>query len=211
MIEKKKAGPLEPRVTITEKVFRTIEQNPHKAPYGTREEIKRLARHYRFFHWHIAFPNVFQVPGPDEEPDDPQMGWSGGFDLVLGNPPWDSMSPDAKEFFSTYDPLVRFQDREGQARIIDCLLENPVIAREWQTYCRDLYAQAHLFKESGRFPPFCPRQPRARATSTCSACSWRRPSKCPGREAGRRRSCRRGSTTGPTRWPFARNSSTRST
>jgi hypothetical protein len=156
VIEKKKAGPLEPRVTITEKMFRTIEQNPHKAPYGTREEIERLARHYRFFHWHIAFPNVFQVPSPDEEPDDPQMGWSGGFDLVLGNPPWDSMSPDAKEFFSTYEAQVRFQDREGQSRIIDSLLENPVIAREWQTYCRDLYAQAHLFKKSGRFRLFAP-------------------------------------------------------
>jgi len=156
VIEKKKAGPLEPRVTITEKVFRIIEQNPHKAPHGTREEIKRLARHYRFFHWHVAFPNVFQVPGPDEEPEDPQMGWSGGFDLVLGNPPWDSMSPDAKEFFSTYDPEVRSQDREGQARIVDDLLENGVIAREWQTYCRDLYAQAHLFKKSGRFRLFAP-------------------------------------------------------
>jgi len=137
-------------------VFRIIEQNPHKAPHGTREEIKRLARHYRFFHWHVAFPNVFQVPGPDEEPEDPQMGWSGGFDLVLGNPPWDSMSPDAKEFFSTYDPLVRSQDREGQARIVDGLLENGVIAREWQTYCRDLYAQAHFFKKSGRFLLFAP-------------------------------------------------------
>ena len=156
VIEKKKAGPLEPRVTITEKVFRIIEQNPHKAPHGTREEIKRLARHYRFFHWHVAFPNVFQVPSLDEEPEDPQMGWSGGFDLVLGNPPWDSMSPDAKEFFSTYDPLVRAQDREGQARIVDDLLENGVIAREWQTHCRDLYAQAHLFKKSGRFRLFAP-------------------------------------------------------
>ncbi|MGO9809300.1 MAG: Eco57I restriction-modification methylase domain-containing protein [Isosphaeraceae bacterium] len=155
VIEKKKAGPLEPRVTITEKVFRIIEQNPHKAPHGTREEIKRLARHYRFFHWHVAFPNVFQVPGPDEEPDDPQMGWSGGFDLVLGNPPWDSMSPDAKEFFSTYDPNVRIQDhREGQRKIIQGLMENPSIAEEWKVYCRDLYAQAHFFKKSGRYNLF---------------------------------------------------------
>jgi hypothetical protein len=156
MIEKKKAGPLEPRVTITEKVFRTIEQNPHKAPHGTREEIKRLARHYRFFHWHVAFPNVVQVPGPGEEPSDSRLGWSGGFDLVLGNPPWDSLSPDAKEFFSTYDPQVRFQPTEGQGRIIDGLLENPVIAREWRTYCRDLYAQAHFLKKSGRYRLFAP-------------------------------------------------------
>jgi hypothetical protein len=156
VIEKKKAGPLEPRVTITEKVFRTIEQNPHKAPHGTREEIRRLARHYRFFHWHVAFPNVFQVPGPDERPDDPRMGWSGGFDLMLGNPPWDSMSPDAKEFFSAYDPQVRFQPTDEQARIIAGLLENQIVSREWQLYCRDLYAQSHLFKKSGRYRLFAP-------------------------------------------------------
>ncbi len=28
----------------------------------------------------------------------------GGFDLILGNPPWDTLSPDAKEFFSAYEP-----------------------------------------------------------------------------------------------------------
>jgi hypothetical protein len=155
VIEKKKAGPLEPRITITEKVFRMIEQNPHKVSHGTREEIKRFAHHYRFFHWHLAFPNVFRVPSPDEEPDDPQTGWSGGFDLILGNPPWDSMSPDAKEFFSTYDPKVRTQDhREVQTTIINSLLENPVIGKEWKTYCRDLYAQSHFFKKSGRYRLF---------------------------------------------------------
>ena len=156
MIEKKKAGPLEPRVTITEKVFRIIEQNPHKAPHGTREEIKRLARHYRFFHWHVAFPNVFQVPGPDEEPDDPRMGWSGGFDLVLGNPPWDSMSPDAKEFFSTYDPEVRSQDREGQARIVDGLLENGVIARRVEYLLSRLVRPGPPLQEERPIPPLRP-------------------------------------------------------
>ena len=154
VIEKKKAGPLEPRVTITEKVFRTIEQNPHKAPYGTRVEIKRLASHYRFFHWHIAFPNVFQVPSLDEEPDDPQMGWSGGFDLVLGNPPWDSMSPDVKEFFSSYDPQIRNLRIEEQRSIVESLLAHPVIAREWAGYRRDLFCQAAFSKRSGRFRLF---------------------------------------------------------
>ena len=156
VMEKKKAGPLEPRVTITEKVFRTIEQNPHKSPFGTREEIKRLADHYRFFHWHIAFPNVFQVPSPDEGPDDPQMGWSGGFDLVLGNPPWDSMSPDAKEFFSTYDPQVRFQPTAGQDLIIDGLLENPVIAREWRDLLPRLIRPSPFSQEERPIPSLRP-------------------------------------------------------
>ena len=85
---------------ITEDVFRRIERNPHDCPPWMRDEIKRFAGHYRFFHWHLAFPQVFRVPTGSEQPENEQMGWCGGFDLVLGNPPWDALSPNAKEFFA---------------------------------------------------------------------------------------------------------------
>jgi len=52
-----------------------------------RDEIRRLAGQYQFFHWHIAFPDVFRVPTKGEEPENEQAGWSGGFDVVFGNPP----------------------------------------------------------------------------------------------------------------------------
>jgi hypothetical protein len=50
-------------------------------------EAKRLAEQYQFFHWHLAFPDVFQVPLASP-PENDSCGWSGGFDLILGNPPW---------------------------------------------------------------------------------------------------------------------------
>ena len=37
-----------------------VEENPHKVPETSRKEIQRLARQYTFFHWHLAFPDVFQ-------------------------------------------------------------------------------------------------------------------------------------------------------
>jgi len=73
---------------ITEEVFRRIERNPHDCPPWMRDEVQRLARQYHFFHWHLAFPQVFRVPVADEDPENRQTDWSGGFDLVLGNPPW---------------------------------------------------------------------------------------------------------------------------
>lgn len=100
-----------------------------------------LAAQRRFFHWQLEFPEVFG---------------QGGFDVVLGNPPWDTLSPDAKEFFSAYDPQVRFQDRDGQRRIMDKLLENPVVAESWRDHCRWLYSQVHFFKNSGRYTLFAP-------------------------------------------------------
>lgn len=44
---------------ITESVYRAIEENPHSIQPWIKDEIKRLAREYQFFHWHLEFPEVF--------------------------------------------------------------------------------------------------------------------------------------------------------
>ena len=44
-------------------------------------ELRRLTRGHRFFHWHLRFPEIF-----GERPQ--ANGTQGGFDLVIGNPPW---------------------------------------------------------------------------------------------------------------------------
>lgn len=108
---------------ITERVFRRIEKNPHDLTPWMREEIQRLAGEHRFFHWHLAFPDVFRVPGRGEQPENPHTGWSGGFDAVLGNPPWvrqELLKPNKRllqvfpSFKSTADSSVYFLDRAVQ-------------------------------------------------------------------------------------------------
>ena len=42
-------------------------------------------------HWPLAFPQVFS---------------QGGFDCVLGNPPWERIKLQEEEFFATRSPLV---------------------------------------------------------------------------------------------------------
>ncbi len=61
---------------------------------AAEEIVRTLARKLRFFHWELEFPDVFNLQ-------------SQGFDVVLGNPPWDISKPSSKEFFSAYDPLYR--------------------------------------------------------------------------------------------------------
>ena len=113
-----------------------------REPFGPLwNAVVELAGHYRFFHWPIAFADVMA---------------GGGFDLVLGNPPWETMSPDQKEFFSTYDPEVRFMTPTDQKAAFDHLLEHPSIAAKWEEYCRDLYAAVHFMKSSGRYRLFAP-------------------------------------------------------
>ncbi|MEX2309819.1 MAG: N-6 DNA methylase [Pirellulales bacterium] len=141
---------------ITEETFRRIEKNPHNVAPWMREEIQNLAQRYQFFHWHLSFPGVFRVPAADETPENGMHGWNGGFDLMLGNPPWDTLSPDAKEFFAAFDEQVRFQDREGQAAMIESLLENDEIAKRWAGYRRRLYSEVLFFKNSGRYRLYAP-------------------------------------------------------
>jgi hypothetical protein len=47
-----------------------------------------LATRHRFLHWQLAFPEVFQDADGEPRPD-------GGFDAVLGNPPWDMVRGDS--------------------------------------------------------------------------------------------------------------------
>lgn len=54
-------------------------------------EILHLARKYRFFHWHLEFPEVFE---------------KGGFDCILGNPPWEKINLEDKEFFASRAPQI---------------------------------------------------------------------------------------------------------
>ena len=48
-----------------------------------------------------AFGNVLLV---DAEND--RVGWSGGFDVVLGNPPWERIKLQEKEFFASRAPVI---------------------------------------------------------------------------------------------------------
>src|SRR5258708_9043442 len=86
---------------ITEEIFRNFERNPFSMVGWMREEVERLALQYQFFHWHIAFPEVFSIPARDVTPENEQACWSGGFDVVLGNPPWDQVEMKDKEWFAT--------------------------------------------------------------------------------------------------------------
>ncbi len=108
--------------------------------YGPLEgQAVDLARAARAFHWPLEFPDVMAC---------------GGFDVVLGNPPWDTMSPDAKEFFSPHDGQVRFMSPDDQKTRITELLTLTGLAEAWDAYCQRLYALASFFKDSGRYTLF---------------------------------------------------------
>jgi len=139
---------------ITEDRFRRLEKNPHDLPPWMGEEIRRLAAEHRFCHWHLAFPEVFRLPGPGEKPDNPETGWSGGFDVVLGNPPWERIKLQEKEFFAARDPeIAQAPNAAARKQLIAALLEsNPPLWAEFQAAKRAAEGDSHFLRDSGRYP-----------------------------------------------------------
>jgi hypothetical protein len=138
---------------ITEEVFRRIERNPHACESWMRDEIERLAAQYHFFHWHLAFPDVFHLPPTGERARDQQTGWKGGFDVVLGNPPWERIKLQEKEWFSTKSEEVMNAPNAAVRKkaIAKIKTEDPVLYNEFRAAAREAEAESHLVRNGGRF------------------------------------------------------------
>jgi len=100
---------------LTTEHLRKIQKNPHSVSPDLIEKIQAIATDYQFFHWHLEFPAVYSIPKKDEAPDFPESGLSGGFDVMLGNPPWERVKLQEKEFFATRDITV-FKAANASAR-----------------------------------------------------------------------------------------------
>ena len=87
----------------------------------TRAEAARIAARLRFFHWELEFPDVFRAAGS-------------GFDAILGNPPWETLQPNSKEFFSNIDPLYRAYGKQEALRKQSDYFGSPDIERQWLDY-----------------------------------------------------------------------------
>jgi len=137
---------------ITEEVFRRIERNPHTIPDWMKEEIKRLAKEYQFFHWHIEFPEVFHLL--TEIDRDSQNGWKGGFDCVMGNPPWERIKLQEKEWFAQRAPEIANAPNAAQRkRMIENLNNtNAALYNAYHADLRKANGESCLVRDSGRFP-----------------------------------------------------------
>lgn len=139
---------------ITEEVFREIEKSPFRITPQMREEIKRLGKQYRFFHWHLAFPDVFSLPAKDRPLENDQTGWNHGFDVVLGNPPWERIKIQEKEWFAERQPKIAgAANAAARRRMIQSLkTEDFSLYRAFIEDRRKADGETVLVRESGRYP-----------------------------------------------------------
>lgn len=110
-------------------------------------EVDRLAGQYRFLHWHLAFPEVFSA-GPGQ-----QDGASGGFDVVLGNPPWEQSQLEEREFFAARAPeIAAAAGAKRKAMIAVLSQQDAPLYQAYRAALRHADGESHLLRCSGRFP-----------------------------------------------------------
>ncbi|MFD8846367.1 Eco57I restriction-modification methylase domain-containing protein [Streptomyces pseudogriseolus] len=140
----------------TDQVFRALRGRDQSAvPDATHAEIMSLRDQYRFFHWHLEFPEVFAVPesGAGVQPG---TGWAGGFDAVVGNPPWERVKLQEQEFFAQRSPeIAEAKNAAARKKLIAALSDNPDGMRLFADFGqakRRAEGESHFLRMSNRFP-----------------------------------------------------------
>lgn len=125
-------------------VWETVKQAPANVPDATRRIAKELAKQYAFFHWHLAFPRVFERRG-----DVP-----GGFDVVLGNPPWERVKLQEQEFFAERSPAIaNAVNAAARKKLIAALPDtDPPVWTAWCAASREAEGQSFFVRTAGRYP-----------------------------------------------------------
>lgn len=141
------------RLCPTENDFRKIENNPHSILPHVGSEVRRLADQYQFFHWHLAFPDVFVLPEEAGQAENEQTGWSRGFDVVLGNPPWERIKLQEKEWFAERAPEISNANARDRRVLLDRLSEtNPDLMFAFLNARRMAEGESHLVRDTARYP-----------------------------------------------------------
>jgi hypothetical protein len=127
---------------LTTEHLRKIERNPHSVPPSSKEKVREIAQQYRFFHWHLEFPAVFGVSA------------KGGFDVILGNPPWERPKPEPAKYFAAFRPdISNAQTSAVRDKMLAKLkTAEPDVFAAWAKYERYVMGCVHFQTNSGRFP-----------------------------------------------------------
>jgi hypothetical protein len=103
-----------------------------------------LASQASFFHWELAFPEVFRPAGAK----------AGGFDVVLGNPPWERIKLQETEWFAERNPAIAQAPNADARKKMIARLEkdgDPLFG-EYQAALHVAEAASIFIRQSGLYP-----------------------------------------------------------
>ena len=98
-----------------------------------------ISHNHTFFHWELEFPDVFQQDG---------------FDVVLGNPPWDMQEAEDSEFFAkSYPEITSVKSAKDKKNILSRIKnEDPLLWCTYEMSIRRLESENKFVMFANRFP-----------------------------------------------------------
>ena len=102
---------------------------------GKIEGASLIAGQYGFFHWPLEFPNVYR---PERR----------GFDVVVGNPPWNKVKFEMPSFLALHDPGIRGlrSGLERDERAERLFRQRPELRREIEEVKQQIEEQRKFFR-----------------------------------------------------------------
>ncbi|UTW61720.1 hypothetical protein KFE98_17165 [bacterium SCSIO 12741] len=117
---------LDQSLWVTQARLQQINEDRIDPNHPLLQRVRSEARKMAFFHWPLEFPDVF---GREQD--------QRGFDVVLGNPPWERIKIQEKEFFASRIPeIANARNAAIRKRMIEELSsENPILQEfKWTLY-----------------------------------------------------------------------------
>src|SRR5690606_249798 len=102
----------------------------------------------RPFNWFVEFPEVFV----DEKGE--WLGDAAGFDVIVGNPPWEIVKPEIREYYSQFEPELEHPNmtrRQVERRIEELNALDARLATGWEAQKTAIELNASYFKASDDF------------------------------------------------------------
>ena len=126
-------------IAPTHALFEAI-RNGHSPSQELANEVEKIAKQHRLFHWPLQFPQVFQ---------------KGGFDCVLGNPPWEKLKLQEEEFFATRSADIASAQGNTRKELIKALKKDcPALYLEYNSTLAHRKRETNFVISSRRYP-FC--------------------------------------------------------
>lgn len=125
--------------TVTQRVSDAL--NGEIAPYFENDVPQWEAR-IRPFHWAVGFPELFV------DAQGQSLGEAAGFTIVVGNPPWEIVKPDLREYYAQFDPLIesKLTRKKAEVRIKELNAIDPDLAAGWEAQQTRITATASYYK-----------------------------------------------------------------